>query len=197
MKAFENITNKTYTFSSCDTCEARCCNGATGSTYAQILIEDFETIAPYFPILFIKGELGFLKPIVLLTNGKEFCPYIKDLKCTIYDNRPSVCRIYPFSANIDNSIYIDMNCPCVNETGIKIVDKGVLHKSFYYKTLDDYQEKYIKTHLHLDPKNSEDKLAFLFKKNAVLFYKFINDFDDEYLKLHRQSLKHLDKEYYK
>lgn len=196
MRNFKNIIDKTYTFSSCENCEAQCCHGASGSTYAQIILEDFEKVALNFPILFIKGELGFLKPIVLLTNTKDFCPYIKDMKCTIYEMRPSICKLYPLSANIDDNIYIDETCLAINEPGVKIVDKGVVNCEFYHEVLDEYQDKYIKTHLYLDKFNNDRDLEELLKQDSLSFYKLTKVCDDKFINLHQNSLKHLNKEYY-
>ena len=97
MKTFENVKNSTYTFGSCDICDAQCCDGNRGSIFSQLILEDFEPVHKNFPILFSIGELGYLKPVVLLSNGNGFCRYIKDMKCVIYDERPSICKIYPLS----------------------------------------------------------------------------------------------------
>ena len=196
MKAFENVTNKTYTFSSCELCEAQCCNGAMGSTFSQILLDEFKTIAPYFPILFIKGNLGYLKAVVLLSDGKVHCPYITDMKCTIYENRPSVCRTYPLSTNIDNQIYIDTNCPAINEEGVDIVKEGKITKEFDQENLHNYKDKFINTHLYLEKFNKEENLTELFTINSEIFYSLKNGVDDEIIKYHHQSLKHFEKEYY-
>lgn len=197
MRNFEKCENKAYIFSSCSTCEARCCNGFYETVYAQIILEDFSLVAQKFPIAFIFGELGFLKPVVLLTNGKEFCRYVIDNKCSIYEKRPSVCRVYPLSAHITNEVYIDTNCPAVdNQNGKEIVKNGIIDKDFKDKILEDYQEKYINTHLHFERFNKPEYLKKIITIRDTNFYKFEQCFEDKFLKLHLKSLKFFD-EYFK
>lgn len=195
MKTFIPTENKTFYFSSCETCEANCCNGKKGTMFAQIILDDFKKVYKNFPILFIKGELGYLKPVVLLTNGKEHCRYEKDFKCTIYDKRPSICQVYPLSVNIDEKYYIDENCPAVGEKGIKIIEKEKINPSFYDKILNNYKDKYIQTHFEFDPLNKEGNLDTLLINNMV-FYKFKQDFKNSYINIHLQSLENLDTYYF-
>ena len=61
---FEEVDNKTYTFASCETCEANCCDGRKGSVMAPINLEDFEPVSMYFPIAFLLGEMGYIQPVV-------------------------------------------------------------------------------------------------------------------------------------
>ena len=140
MKTFIDTTNKSFTFSSCEGCPARCCDGREGSVYSELLLEEFERVSQNFPILFTFGELGFLKANVLLSNGKDFCPYIENHKCTIYEDRPQVCRNYPLSPHLDNNIYIDDSCPAItSENGIDIVRDGIVKDPFYNDSLENYQ----------------------------------------------------------
>ena len=44
MKQFIQTNNKKFTFSTCEICPARCCNGKEGTVFAQILLEDFQKI---------------------------------------------------------------------------------------------------------------------------------------------------------
>lgn len=192
MKTFENSLGKKYTFSSCDICDAKCCDGRRGSTYAQIILEDFELVSKNFPILFLQGNLGFLKPVVLLTNGKSYCRYIKDNRCTIYEQRPNVCRVYPLSPHLLDIPFIDTLCPAVNEEGRIIIDNGVVQDEFKNEVLESYKDKYIKMHLYFEKLNNKDNLEVLTKISNETFYKFKEDLNDEYLKLHLSSLKNFD-----
>ena len=45
MKTFVNTKNETYYFSSCSTCDARCCDGTRGSLFTQIVLDDFKEVA--------------------------------------------------------------------------------------------------------------------------------------------------------
>lgn len=193
MKTFENSKGKNYSFSSCSNCEAKCCNGKLGTVFSQIILEDFYEVYEHFPIVFLFGELGFLKPVILLTNGDSFCKYLKDFKCSIYDKRPSVCKIYPLSPHLTNDIYIDTSCPAVNEGKDLIVENGIVSRNFMHPYLDNYLDKYINMHQYFEKFNNKEKLDFAIKIGNEKFYKFKEDFDDEYIKLHLSSLKNIDK----
>jgi len=189
MKTFLDTKGKSFTFSSCDSCPARCCDGREGSILSEILIEDFEKISQYFPILFTFGELGYLKANVLLSNGEDFCPYILNHQCTIYENRPNVCRNYPLSANIENKIFIDDSCPAINqEYGHDIIKDGKVEKNFDNESLYDYQKKYLETHFELEKINNKDDFQKVLEINDLLFYKYVGTSQNTFLTLHQQSL---------
>ena len=194
MKTFIDTTNKSFTFSSCEGCPARCCDGREGSVYSELLLEEFERVSQNFPILFTFGELGFLKANVLLSNGKDFCPYIENHKCTIYEDRPQVCRNYPLSPHLDNNIYIDDSCPAItSENGIDIVRDGIVKDPFYNDSLENYQDKFINTYNHLKEFNKASNFEKVVTINNIEFYKFIGDSKDKFIKLHIQSMKNLNK----
>ncbi|AXX91504.1 zinc/iron-chelating domain-containing protein [Malaciobacter molluscorum LMG 25693] len=196
MKTFEKIKSDTFYFNSCEGCEAKCCDGRFGSLFAQITLEDFEKVYEIFPILFIYGELNFLKPVILLTNGKSLCKYNKDFKCTIYEKRPSICKNYPLSAHLDNSIYIDKSCPALNSNnGLKIVEDGQIKNNFNNYDFHNYQEKYIKMHFYFDKFNKKNNLKPIIFLNNVQFYSFKNNLNDYYIELQIKSLKNIDTYY--
>jgi len=200
MKQFIETSNKIYNFSSCEICQANCCNGQKGTLFAQIILEDFKEVYENFPIVFIFGELGYIKPVVLLTNGNSFCKYLKEYKCTIYEKRPSICRVYPLSANIDNKIYIDELCPAVDESFDEnnyIVKDNAIHKNFDYKTLHEYQDKYIETFHELDQFNKKEDFSLAIQINGIQFFKFKKDVDNKYMQMHQKSLIHLQDGYFK
>lgn len=199
MKQFINTNNLSYTFSSCEGCDKNCCNGKNGTIFSQIILDDFKEIYEYFPILFIYGDLGYLKPVYIITNGKDFCLYNKDSKCTIYDKRASICKTYPLSANIDNNTYIDILCPAVNskEKSEFIIKRGEISKAFDSPTLYNYQEKYIKTHFEFEPFNKKEDFSLALTINGMQFYKYNKESQNEYMKMHQKSLIHLENEYFK
>ncbi len=192
MKTFENTLNKKYYFSSCDICDAACCKGMNGTIFSQLLLEDFKDIYENFPIVFMLGDLNYLKPVILLSNGIKNCRYLDGTQCTIYEKRPSVCKVYPLSPHLTNIPFIDLSCPAVGDKGSLIVDNGILDKSVHHKVFEDYQDKYIKMHLHFEKFNKEKNLEFLFSIKEHDFFRFKEDLEDEYLKLHLSSLKNLD-----
>ena len=182
MKNFIQIDNNSINFGSCENCDAKCCKGENGTIFSQILKEEFETLYEIFPILFIFGNLNFLKPVILLSDGFNSCFYLKNNICSIYKNRPKVCKNYPFSPNIDNKIYIDNSCPEVYKGENKIT---LLNYDF-----KNYQDKYIETHYLFENLNKND-LKKVFTIKAIDFYKYIGKDSSRYLTYHKKSLKNL------
>jgi len=194
LKTFIDTTNNSFSFSSCEGCFARCCDGREGSVYSELLLEEFERVSKYFPILFTFGELGFLKANLLLSNGKDFCPYIVNYKCTIYKERPQVCRNYPLSPHIDNHIYIDDSCPAIKSfEGVDIVVDGEIQEPFYNRSLENYQEKFLDTYNYLKEFNIDSNFEKVVTINGIDFFKFIGNFEDKFIKLHIQSINNLQK----
>ncbi|MEA3497855.1 MAG: YkgJ family cysteine cluster protein [Campylobacterota bacterium] len=194
MKTFLDTTDKSFTFSSCDGCPSKCCDGKEGTIFSQLILDDFEVVAKNFPILFTFGEMGYLKANILFSDGKSFCPYITNHQCTIYNERPSICRVYPLSPNLDNKVYIDDSCPAINtKLGQSIVKNGQATNNFNYPTLENYQDKFINTHLHLEQFNDKKNFEKVIIINSVEFYKYIGTKSDFYLDLHLLSLNYLDR----
>jgi Fe-S-cluster containining protein len=193
LKTFLDIKNNSFFFSSCNNCPSKCCDGKEGTIYSQLILDDFELVSRNFPILFTFGELGYLKANILFTNGVDFCPYIKDYQCEIYDERPSICRVYPLSPHLDNNIYIDDSCPAINKNfGIKIVENGEVINLDNYPTLIDYQKKFIDTHLYLEQFNDKKDFKKVLTIKDIDFYSYIGvNKTDKYIKLHLSSLKYL------
>jgi Fe-S-cluster containining protein len=190
LKNFENIKDKSFSFSSCEGCGAKCCSGLYGSNFSEITLEEFEKVYTNFAILFSFGDLHYLKANLILTKELEHCKYIKDDKCTIYDNRPSVCKTYPLSPNIDNDIYIDTTCPALSE-GEDMISKGSVNNDFFNKVFENYQDKYLETHFHLEKFNNKDDFECVLNIKGMEFFKYKNKTEDRYLKMHQASLVYL------
>ena len=182
MKNFIKIEDSVVDFGDCKNCEARCCKGAFGSLFSQILKEEFEVLYQNFPILFIFGSKGFIKPIILISNGYDSCPYLKDNLCSIYEKRPSVCKIYPLSPNLDNSIYIDSSCP--------EIFKGTNSLDIEVDFFSNYQKSYLDTHFEFDNLKIDDFEELLFIKN-MRFFKYTGKESSKYLDFHKLSLENL------
>ena len=192
MKTFLDTTDKSFTFSSCNGCPSRCCDGKEGTIFSQLILDDFEVVSKNFPILFTFGEMGYLKANIFFSDGENFCPYIVNHQCSIYDQRPSICRAYPLSPNLDNKVYIDDSCPAVNsELGQPIVKDGIVTNNFSYPTLENYQDKFINTHLHLEKFNKKENFEIVKTVKSMKFYKYIGDEQDSYIDLHLKSLKNI------
>ncbi len=199
MKQFVTTLNQKYTFSSCASCEANCCDGRKGTIYAQIILSDFEGVYENYPILFLFGELGYIKPVILLTNGKDFCRFPEDSKCSIYDKRSSICKNYPLSSHIDNNIYIDTLCPAVNdesENKIEIINNSTFRENFHDNSLNNYQDKYIEMFEKLSPYGDKKDFSIVKIINGIKFYKCNKDIDNKYMQMHQKSLEHLQNEYF-
>jgi Fe-S-cluster containining protein len=188
MKEFISTQNLNFTFGDCANCEAKCCNGKHGTLFSQIILSEFEKVYKNFPILFIFGDLNFIKPVVLLTNGKEFCPYLEDYKCSIYENRPTVCKTYPLSPNLDNKIYIDTLCPEVDKKSISIVKDNTINSGFDNDIFYNYQNKYIETHFTFEKFNKKYFKIFL-TINNIDFFTYTGPLESKYMKMHIKSLE--------
>jgi Fe-S-cluster containining protein len=200
MKQFTPIKNNSYTFSNCNSCEARCCDGKLGSVFSQVILSDFEENYKNFPILFTFGDLGYLKPVIILSNGVDFCKYIENHKCTIYDKRPSICRAYPLSINIDNQVYIDTFCPAINDKkeDFKLITKSSkVQKDFDNKIFYEYQDKYIKTFYEFESFNKKEDFTLAITLKGMNFFKYNKSSTNKYMKMHLESLKHLEHSYFK
>lgn len=197
MKDFISTKNLNFTFGNCKNCNANCCHGIYGTLFSQILKEEFIHVYKNFPILFIFGkELNFIKPVILLTNGIDKCPYLDDYKCSIYENRPTVCRTYPLSPNIDNIIYIDNSCPEVNKGEDFLIQSNEIKKdSFKNLIFEEYQDKYIQTHFEFNALNKKD-FKLLFNINNTSFFVYKGKENSTYLQYHKKSLKNLSKLFY-
>lgn len=137
--------------------------------------------------------MGYLKAVILLSNGKDFCPYIKDFKCTIYEERPSICKSYPLSTNIDNILYHDINCPGISNSGFELVKNGKISEHFKTFIFDDYQTKYIKTHEELEKFNKKEDFSIVTIINGKEFYKYTKKASNNYITMHQDSLNNLKK----
>lgn len=83
----------------------------------EIMLFPEEIVKPYLGIGRRPHESGFT--IIAYQLSVEDCPkYDVDL-CTIYDERPTSCRQFPFSLDLDEDnepmLGIDMNCPAAVE----------------------------------------------------------------------------------
>ncbi len=190
MKNFQNIQNQSFSFSSCEGCGAKCCSGLYGSNFSQLLLEDFEEVYENFAILFTFGDMNYLKANIILTKEYEFCKYIKDNICTIYDKRPNVCKNYPLSTNIDNIKYVDISCPAL-VPGSNMVKKGEVDKNFDSKNLSNYQDKFLNTHFYLEKFSLKSDFEEVLNIKGLAFYKYTKTSDDKYMNFHFHSLKNL------
>ncbi len=177
---YVNIKNlELIHFNSCKDC-VECCK----SKYlAPLVLEDFEKVYNYFPILIAK--LDVFKPVMLLSNG--VCPYLKDDKCSIYENRPPACKIYPYSPWYDD-ILLDISCKGIGIKGELLpLSKEEFYKSpFFDERVDNISEKLKNSLKWLEGKEVE----YIGSLENISLYK-LKDISDYFDSLHFKSLKFL------
>ena len=76
-----------------------------------------EQVKPYLGLGKRPYDTNFTVLAYQLTSN--VCPHLEDDKCTIYKDRPSTCRQFPFSLDPDKEeemlLGVDMNCPAAVE----------------------------------------------------------------------------------
>jgi Fe-S-cluster containining protein len=193
---FEPVQGRSFFFGGCEGCQSRCCDGRSGVLFNQIVLGDFAAVYERFAILFIFGEKGFAKPVILLTNGREPCRYLQNFQCSIYEARPSTCRAYPLSPQIDNHLYIDRSCPAVGTEGAPLISQEGVNHSFDVKSFQDYQSQYLQTHRLFNETTESLRFEPAIQINGLLFYKLTAGLDNHYVQYHHDSLKHLEDGYF-
>ncbi len=174
---------KLIKFNGCDGC-TECCKS---KLMAPLILEDFEKVYKYFPILIAK--LDTYKPVMLLSN-KTSCPYLKEDKCSIYENRPPACKIYPYSPWYD-SILLDLSCKGIGIEGFPLpTSKEDFVKSNFYEerfeNITDKLENTLKWTKTL-------KLEHYAKIQNINLYKIKPANKDKYFHMYENSLIHLKK----
>ena len=126
---------------SCRSCTAKCCRGLavvltipeakrmvaeTGLTPEDFL--EFNTnidskLTPHYPLLVQRGGKVEEFFIILKRRQKKDCIFLEDdLRCSVYNERPAVCRLYPFELD-GNDVKKGALCPVkfVRENGTDAV----------------------------------------------------------------------------
>jgi len=92
----------------CDLC-ARCCTQEFND-HVFLLEEDVETIrhidsekvepAPYYELCDQHGNF-YVSGYALKTKEDGSCTFLENKRCTIYEKRPFICRLYPFMLHLE------------------------------------------------------------------------------------------------
>ncbi|MEO1923397.1 MAG: YkgJ family cysteine cluster protein [Nautiliaceae bacterium] len=167
-------------FNNCENC-TECCKN---KFLAPLVLDDFEKVCDYFPIVIAKLEV--FKPVMLLSTEKG-CPYLQNDKCSIYEQRPPACKIYPFSPWYD-SILLDLSCPGVGTQGLflPLTKKEFCSSSFFDERVINIKQKLINTAKWLENKKITPIGSV---KNIEIFQ--ISNPKDKYDLIHKKSLKFL------
>ena len=156
-------------FNNCRDCN-KCCYE---KIFAPLILDDFERVYKYFPIFIV--EVGYLRPVMIISDGKNPCRYLEKGKCSIYENRPPACKIYPFSPWYDK-ILIDLSCPGIGVEGELLPLDNFKDSKFYDKRFENIETKIIKTQEWLSKKRLNKFGNF---KGYDLFYPEVEDEFDE------------------
>ena len=114
--------------------------------FIPLILDDFRFVYKFFPIVFTKIS-NELRAVILL--GENGCRYLQNGVCTIYDDRPPSCRIYPLTPYFDK-IMIDDNCPSVGDVGEFLADETEISQKNRSERLVEFGDKYAKTVEFLD-----------------------------------------------
>lgn len=186
---FINIKKQNFYFNGCADCEGICCNGAKGFALSPLILDDFEKVYKNFAIVFtIIGKK--LRALVVLNDGKSFCKYYVDNKCSIYEERTPSCKLYPIAPYFDD-ILVDTSCPSINfEIGDSICNQGKIDKKFFTDRLKNFNQKLIDTYNFLETIYDINDFKFIGHVKGTPLLKYTKETNDIYIKMHLESLVH-------
>ncbi len=70
-----------------------------------------------------------------LRNAEGACYFLKDNKCTIYENRPTGCRIYPLVLDESGKVVVDEVCPLKDEIEAELTPEVVKQAAIALKKI--------------------------------------------------------------
>lgn len=196
--SFVNISSHDFYFGDCAGCDGMCCDGRNGFAASPLILEDFNQVFERFPIVFTRLD-GELRALVLLNNGKGYCPYFSQ-GCTIYSYRTPACRLYPVSPYFSH-ILVDSACPSIGKESKgahtkKVCQNGVLLSEFFTTRLDGFAQKQEETRAYfsrLDILACVDDFRYVGSVLGVRIFAFIGECFDSYIAMHQDSLSLLPK----
>ena len=51
----------------------------------------------------VKGDNPYFPSVMMKMNAENACPFLCEQGCSVYENRPSACRMYPLERAVDRS----------------------------------------------------------------------------------------------
>jgi len=171
-------------FTGCTTCTNRCCEGGKFSL-APLILEDFERVYKNFEIFFGFVD-GNLKALMVLNRGRtDVCKYLENGVCTIYENRPPACKLYPLSPYYDE-IYVDSSCDGVSSSGEFLVSTDKINQNFKDERLENFSLKLKNTNDWLE--KIKDDLEYVDVVMGIKLLKYRGLLDDRYIMMHLNSM---------
>ncbi len=177
-------------FSSCHGCQQSCCDGGR-FVLAPLVLDDFEDVYKNFLIAFAWVD-DQLRAVMVISDRKQPCIYYKNNLCTIYDQRPPACVLYPFTPYYDD-VLIDTACDAVGAEGFllkqmqrKVIDQ--VHPDFYHSRLEYFSDKLDRTYSFLD--GVKFHLEPLFEVEGIMLLRYSGSDENRWLKMHEASLEH-------
>jgi Fe-S-cluster containining protein len=86
----------------CQGCEAICCK----YTPIEIYVDEWNRFKDVIPMQLKVFEKGILRRFFIIPD----CPFLKENKCSIYEHRPRMCRMYPLNT-YKTSFILTKYCP--------------------------------------------------------------------------------------
>jgi Fe-S-cluster containining protein len=172
-------------FSSCDGCLDSCCSSSK-FIMAPLILEDIKEVYNHFPIFF--ASIDNETRLVMILGAKESnCPYFEEDKCSIYEQRPPACKLYPLSPYYDE-ILIDTSCNAVGSLGDIVSKNGKCTDKFYYERFDNFITKISKTKEYINKR--ENKLDEVDEIVGIKIFNYIGEMQDEHQEMISSSQKH-------
>lgn len=168
-------------FSGCNGCVA-CCGDKF--PLAPLVLDDFRPVHRRFPILFSLQD-DELRVFMKLSDYGVPCPYLRSGSCSIYEERPPACRIYPLTP-FNDRLLVDRACPAVGETGLPLVTRGKPGPAFAHPRLENFRGKRASTARWLA--GLDRTFAPAETVAGIPLFRYAGALDDPYLQMHRASL---------
>ncbi len=164
----------------CDFC-ARCCTQEFND-HVFLLDEDLESVreadpdavepAPYYELCDQHGNF-YVSGYALKTQKDGSCIFLRDKRCTIYDRRPFICRLYPYM--------LHMEADEKGNIGWRQISGLDLHGCYHDDISDEECKKLAREIKNYEQAFLEQKLSFLekarqhFEKNKLKYVQSVYD----------------------
>ena len=131
--------------------------------------------------------------VMILSNGFSPCIYYKDGSCSIYDERPPACRLYPYTPYNDE-VLIDTTCEAIGHEGIEINVGGTklleqVNPSFFHPRLEGFSAKLDRAEAFLESLNWEFRP--ILQLGDVMLLEYRGSQQNSFIQMHKASLEFL------